>query len=193
MTSYADYEKTMLRSLWTWADRHHRGELDGGKRQGHPPVLADRFALKSVLVPPNGTTANDIRTAIPGKQHRWFRSLKSSQALTQSVFGAIRAFDRLDLLKNVSAECGRPAFFEDHRGSMLEFEHEVRSLGEPRPTSIDVLLSGREKRVAIECKLTEREFGSCSRPRLRPNDTTYSEQYCDGSYRVQRGRREPAL
>ena len=81
MTSYADYEKTMLRSLWTWADRHHRGELDGGKRQGRPPVLASKFALKSVLVPPNGTTANDIRTAIPGKQHRWFRSLKSSQAL----------------------------------------------------------------------------------------------------------------
>ena len=143
MTTYADYEKTMLRSLWTWADRHHGGELDGGKRQGRPPVLASKFALKGVLVPPNGTTANDIRTAIPVSQrHRWFRSLKSSQALTQSVFGAIRVFDRLDLLQNVSAECGRPAFFEDHRGTTLDFEHEVHCLGEPRPTSIDVLLRG---------------------------------------------------
>ena len=85
MTTYAAYEKTMFRSLWTWADRHHRGELDGGKRQGWPPVLAGRFALRGVLVPPSGTTANDIRTAVPkNQQHRWFRSIKSSQALTQS-------------------------------------------------------------------------------------------------------------
>ena len=191
MTRYAGYEQAVLQALWTWANRHHRGELDGGKRQGRPPVLADRFALKGVLVPPNSSTANAIRAAIPGSQrHRWFCSLKSSQALTQSVFGAIRAFDRLDLLQNVSAECGRPAFFEDHRGTTLNFEHEVRCLGEPRPTSIDVLLSGPQERVAIECKFTEQEFSACSRPKLRPDDAAYSDQYCDGSYRVQRGRRE---
>ncbi len=46
------------------------------------------------------------------------------------------------------------------------------------------------RRVAVECKFTEREFGVCSRPRLRPRDRTYAEQYCDGDYRVQRGRRE---
>ena len=191
MKSYADYEQAMHQALWSWADRHHRGELDGGKRQGRPPVLANRFAPKGVLVPPIGSRANDIRAAIPRNQrHQWFRSLKSSQALTQSVFGAIRAFDRLDLLQNVSTECGRPAFIEDHRGTTLDFEHEVRCLGEPRPTSIDVLLRGPQKRVAIECKLTEHEFGRCSRPQLRPDDTTYFEQHCDGSYRVQRGRRE---
>ena len=36
MKSYADYEKTMHQALWSWADRHHRGDLDGGKRQGRP-------------------------------------------------------------------------------------------------------------------------------------------------------------
>ena len=190
MMSYADYEKAVLRALWTWANRHHRGELDGGKRQGRPPVLADKFALKGVLVPPDGSKANDIRAAIPQNQrHHWFGSLKSSQALTQSVFGAVRAFDRLDLLRDVSAECGRPAFFEDHRGSALDFEYEVHCLEEPRPTSIDVLLRGPEKRVAVECKFTEQDFGTCSRPRLRPDDPVYCEQHCDGSYRVQRGRR----
>ena len=189
MTSYAEYERAVCEALWTWADGHHGGELDGGKRR--PPVLAKEFALKGVLVPPNRSKANDIRAAIPGNQrHRWFRSLKSSQALAQSVFGAVRAFDRLDLLQNVSAECGRPAFFEDHRCWTLDFEHEVCCLGEPRPTSIDVLLRGSQKRVAIECKFTEQDFGTCSRPRLRPSDTAYSEQHCDGSYRVQRGRRE---
>ena len=190
MTSYSDYEKMVLRTLWTWADQHHEGELDSGKRQGRPPVLAGGTASKNVLVPSDGSKVDEIRAAIPRNQrHWWFRSLKSSQALTQSVFGALRAFNRLDLLQNMSAECGRPAFFEDHRGWAFDFEHEVRCLKEPRPTSVDVLLSGPEKRVAIECKFTEQEFGTCSRPRLRPSDATYSEQHCDRNYKVQRQRR----
>ena len=187
MGSYAKYENTVLRGLWRWADQHHRGELDSGKRQGRPPVLGKRFASNGVLVPPDGSKANDIRAAIPPNQrHGWFRSLKSSQALTQSVFGAVRAFDRFDLLRDVSAECGRPAFFEDHHDWSLIFEHEVDSLQEPRRTSIDVLLSGLRRRVAIECKFTERKFGTCS----RPSKPKYSEQYCDGSYRIQFGRQE---
>ena len=39
-----------------------------------------------------------------------------------------------------------------------------RGLKETRPTSIDVLLSGPQKRIAIECKFTEQEFGAGSRP-----------------------------
>ena len=191
MTRYANYESALLQTMWTWADQHHQGEFDGIERQGRPPVLADRFASKNILVPRNSRKAHEIRAAIPERErHRWFTSLKSSQALAQSFFGAIRAFNRLDLLQDVPTECGRPAFFEGLHGSTLEFEHEVRGLGEPRPTSIDVLLRGPQKRIAIECKFTEREFGTCSRPRLRPGDKTYPEQHCDGSYRIQRGRRE---
>ncbi len=47
-----------------------------------------------------------------------------------------------------------------------------------------MLLSGPAGRVPIECKFTETEFGTCSRPRLPCN----SEHHCNGSYRVQRGR-----
>ena len=86
MTSYADYKKAVLDSLWTWANRTHPGALDRGKRQGRPPVLAKGFESKNVLVPPDESRAAEIRAAIPRKQqHRWFRSLKSSQALAQSV------------------------------------------------------------------------------------------------------------
>ena len=185
MTSYVEYEKAVLQSLWHWADQHHRGELEGGKQQ-RSPVLMSSFASNSILVPPNNSKANDIRTAIPGSQrHKWFRSLKSSQALTQSVFGAIRAFDRLDLFQDVSAECGRAAFFEDHRDGSLVFEHEVRGLEEPRPTSVDVMFTGPQERVATECKFTEREFGVCSRTQLSPDN----DQHCNGSYQVQSGRR----
>ncbi len=182
------------RTLWNWADRHHADRhhadrLDGGSREGRPPVLTREYATLNVLVPPDPLKAEEIRGAIPPAQrHRHFASLRSSQALTQSVFGAIAAFDRLDILDDVKAECGRPAFSNDHRGWRLELEHEVHTLGEPRPTSVDVLLSGSQGRVAIECKFTELEFGTCSRPRLQPGDAGYAAQHCDGTYRRQAGR-----
>ena len=124
------------------------------------------------------------------QRHRWFSSFKSSQALTQSVFGALIAFRRQALIQTVTAACGRPAFLEDSRESDLRFEYEVRTLGEPRRTSADVFLESAFERVAIECKFTERQFGFCSQPALRSRDPTYTEQYCNGDYRIQRGRRE---
>lgn len=187
MTSYATYEEGVCRTLWTWANRHHQCKLD--EKHDRVPVLADESASENILTPQDVSRAKVIRYAISRKQrHRWFRSLKSSQALAQSVFGALHAFDRLDLLQDVSAECGQSAFFEDSNDWTLCLEHEMNSLGEPRPTNVDVLLSGPEKRVAIECKFTEQEFGTCSRPRLRPGDANYAEQYCNGKYQVQRQR-----
>lgn len=191
MVDCTGYEKLLLGHLWRWADRCHAGELDGGPRVGRPPVLSAEFESNAVIVPPNPTKASEIVSAIPSKaRHRWFGSFKSSQALAQSVFGALGSFGRLDLLNGVIAECGRPAFLEDARCASLVLEHDVRTLAEPRPTSIDVLLEAGCRRVAVECKLTERKFGTCSRPQLRPGDSAFEEQHCDGNYRIQRGRRE---
>lgn len=177
--------------LWQWADRYHADELDGGGRANRSPVLRPSFADRNVLTPPEPPSiVSAIRQVIaPEQRHRHFASLRSSQALAQSVFGALRTLHRLDLLAGVAAECGRPAFFEAADGWSLTFEHEVRSLNEPRPTSVDVLLQG-PRRVAIECKFTEDEFGTCSRPRLKPTDNAYAQQFCDGTYRAQHGRRE---
>jgi hypothetical protein len=187
----SQYTDKVSRTLWAWADRHHRGQLDGRRQRGRPPVLDREYAEMNVLVSPDGAQAEQIRSAIaPPQRHRHFTSLRSSQALAQSVFGAIAAADRLDVLVNLTAECGRPAFFSDHKGWTLELEHEVDVLGEPRPTSVDVLMSSNNRRVAVECKFTEAEFGTCSRPRLRPGDAGYPEQYCDGSYTVQGARTE---
>ena len=185
------YLDRVRRTLGAWADRYHVGQLDGSRRQGRPPVLDHQYAELDVLVPPDGSHAEQIRAALaPRQRHRHFTSLRSSQALAQSVFANIAAADRLDLLANVTSECGRPAFFTEHEGWGLEFEHDVDRLGEPRPTSIDVLLARNDRRVAVECKFTEAEFGTCSRPRLRPGDPGYLEQYCDGSYRIQESRKE---
>ena len=187
----SSYEDALLGHLWGWANRYHSSELDGGSRVGRSPVLRPESASKSVLVPSDPAKSSGIVSTIPSKaRHQWFRSFKSSQALAQSVFGVLGSFDRLDLLDGVIAECGRPAFFEDARSASLVLEHEVRSLGEPRRTSVDVLLDAHSRRVAVECKLTERAFGVCSRPQLRPGDPNYADQHCDGSFRIQRGRSE---
>jgi len=185
------YKDEVFGSLWSWADLHHVDQLDGGRRHGRPPVLRPEFAEINVLVPPDQLHANQIRAAIrPAQRHRYFASLRSSQALAQSVFGSIDAFGRLDLLGRVTAEDERPAFFTDSGAWELELEHEVDTLEEPRPTSIDVMLSRPDQRVAIECKFMEGEFGTCSRPRLRPSDASYSAQHCDGNYGAQAGRVE---
>ena len=114
------YENVLLGHLWGWAGRYHAGELDGGPRDGRPPVLRAQSAPRSLLVPPDPTKASGIVSAIPSKaRHQWFRSFKSSQALTQSVFAALDCFGRLDLLHGVIAGCGRPAFFEDARSASL--------------------------------------------------------------------------
>ncbi len=180
------YLRAVAQILWTYADQHHENELDGGKRNKRPPVLAKQFASKNVLVPLDGDRAQDVRTAIPTNQrHRWFHSLKSSQALTQSVFAAIFVFNRLDLLGDITAECGRPAFFVEQQDWRLNFEHELRGLNEPRPTSVDVLLNQPRRQVAIECKFTEPDFGTCSRTDLCPDDANY----CNGNYQLQKDRR----
>ena len=184
----SSYGVAVNQCLWTWATQHVAELLDGASRQGRPPVLKPEFADMNVLVPSDAVQREQIRTAIRFNQrHRHFASLRSSQALTQSVFGAISAAGRLDLLAGITAECGRPAFFTSGDHWMLEFEHNVATLGEPRPTSIDVMLSRVDQCVAIECKFTESEFGTCSRTRLRPGELGW----CDGSYRVPGGAAQP--
>ena len=184
-----NYRDAVTHTMWVYADRHHKGELDGGARnRWRPPVLASGLDSKNVLIPSKGPKSDQILSAIPtGKRHRWFGSFRSSQALTQSVFGGIAAFNRLDLLEEVYAECGRPAFFDNRGKWAVDFEYDVSGLGEPRSTSIDVLLTRPYQRVAIECKFMEVAFGVCSRTDRRQYPEP--EQHCDGNYRIQSGRR----
>jgi hypothetical protein len=68
-------------------------------------------------------------------------------------------------------------------------EHKINYLGERRQTSLDGYISGNF-RIAIECKFTESEFGTCSRPRLTTADSNYESEYCNGKYSLQRARNE---
>lgn len=182
----AGYIEAMHDRMWRWAYPEHADALDGVTRPNGPPVFKRETATHNVPVPADAAKARAILSTVPsGKRHLWFRSTKSSQALAQGVFGALIAYDRLDVLAGVAAECGRPAFYADAAGWSLTLEHTVTTLAEPRPTSVDVLARGPGGCVAVECKLTEHDFGKCSRTR-RENGRG---PLCDGTYRHQQGRR----
>ncbi len=61
------YREEILRTLWAYAERHHEGELDGGPRQGRPPVLEPEPAGRNILVPPDGSLAEEIRGSIAAR------------------------------------------------------------------------------------------------------------------------------
>jgi len=110
--------------------------------------------------------------------------MRSSQALAQSVFGNLKIEGKLGLLAGLMTNEQLPAFGNNPGQASIQLEYNVSHLGEPRPTSVDVWFDS-EQRIAVECKLTEPEFGTCSRPRLKQG---VDQNYCDGSYTRQNNR-----
>jgi hypothetical protein len=120
------------------------------------------------------------------RRHQWFGSMASSQALTQTVFGTLAVMGRLGVLAALVTEDGERPFGPSSAGERrLELEVEADHLNEPRPTSKDVGFIGLNP-VTVECKLTEKGVGTCSRPDLPSSDP----DHCDGSYTRQSGRCE---
>lgn len=116
--------------------------------------------------------------------------MNSSQALAQSLFGNLAVHDFLRLLTAVKDDDGRPLLGEGQASSdNFSMEFHVNYLGERHPTRLDVHFSG-EYQVAFECRLRELEVGPCSRPGLKPSDSNYTRDHCNGTYSKQRARTE---
>jgi hypothetical protein len=116
--------------------------------------------------------------------------MASSQALCQSLFGSLKVMGEIHLLQRIHAEGGLPAFFESADAfPSLELEYSVKTLNEPRPTSIDAYFYGSH-RVAVEVKFAEAGFGTCSRPHLTAKDSNFERGYCNGTLSHQRGRKD---
>jgi hypothetical protein len=185
------YSRDLLAGFWNYREGHSpdAARYDAVVRSStRPPVFL--AGDDNVMVPPGADpeTTSVIRSAIPkADRHRHFGSMRSSQALAQSVFGGLRALGRIDALSGLVAEDGWPAFFASADGINVALEHRVTTLGEQRnrETQVDVWFDGLQ-RVVVECKLSEERFGSCSRPDLDPEKLSH----CSGDYTVQHGRRE---
>ena len=198
------YQDRLRAAFWRYREEQFAGADDlfddqyqpGGVQ---PPVFKPEHTHRNVLLRPRATR-DEIETvlaAIPdGAHHKWFRSMASSQALAQSVFANLKYHNKLGLLADLRGEDSLPPFPSGlvrpryaWAVPQLELEYEVNYLDEPRPTSVDALFDG-QYRVAVECKLSESEVGSCSRPRLGPSDSNFESDHCDGTYTHQRGRRD---
>ena len=195
MSAYRNYTFKLIQRFWDYVDADSNGEKNHFESQNRdlqrPPVFRRSFASENILISPDtdDNTRNAITSILPiNERHKYFASMRSSQALAQSVFGNLAARGFLGLLNGLSSEDGLPAFGVDFERASMQLEYNVTHLGEPRPTSVDVWFES-ESRIAVECKLTEPEFGSCSRPKLRQgNDDNYDQDYCDGTYTRQRNR-----
>ncbi len=125
-----------------------------------------------------------------GEKHKWFRSMNSSQALAQSVFGNLAIHDSLHILSELQDDEGLDLFGKAQISSEnFMMEYKVNYLGEPHSTSLDGYISG-DYRIVIECKFIEAEVGTCSRPRLKPTASNYEKERCNGTYSIQRARKE---
>lgn len=110
--------------------------------------------------------------------------------MAQSVFGNLRVAKKLDCLLELRDQEGRSLFpISDPEACSLE--HQLKYLGEVEQaqTSVDVMFV-QGYRVAVECKLTEDQFGTCSRPELTDDDPTYDTDFCDGTFTFQKNRTE---
>jgi hypothetical protein len=111
-------------------------------RRGGAVVFKPECVKKNLPISPKWSV-NDgdciIGKLRPSKRHKHFGSMRSSQALAQSVFGAIEVFHLLRLLSDIESEDGRCAFGPRVGEAKLEFEKEMQNLGEER------------RRTSIEC------------------------------------------
>ena len=183
---YWEYQQSLFP---VWQDYFDRPIAEDTR----PPVFRKDEAWRNVIVEPgaNQQEIDRLLALLPKyDRHKWFRSMNSSQALAQSVFGNLAVHDCLSSLADLQDDDGMKLLGEAQASSdnfVMEFK--VDYLGEPRQTSIDVYLGGN-CRVAIECKFTESEIGTCSRPRLTPADSNYDSDHCNGTYTKQRARNE---
>lgn len=198
MSAYSAYLQSLLARFWRYKERafaKHPSWFDRSEPTGQrSPVFVRNRADSNVLIHPSGVFANqneEVLHAIPrNKRHLWFGSMRSSQALAQSVFGTLRAYEKMGLLTELKGDDGNPLFGSSEGvGARMSLEHAIAYLGE-RPghtTEVDVFIGG-EMQVAVECKLTEQEVGTCSRPRIPTKDARFAKEYCDGRYARQRER-----
>ncbi len=107
---------------------------------------------------------------------------QSSQALAIDVFGTIKASPERNRILDGLAE----SLLVPRRGPWrvyLEWNDPFNDLHEKRRTQIDVVIRNEAAVLFIECKFSEKEAGSCSRPIPRREFGGLAS--CNGNYQWQ--------
>lgn len=190
-----DYQATLVRQLTEFRRRYFpNGDSLFVCRESGPPVFLADHADANVLTPPRATEdmARAVVNAMPaGKRQRFFGSMKSSQALAQSVFGNLKASGKWQVLQSLTGDDGESIFFPAPGAevqALLEHEMDYLDKKAQAASRVDVFLLQGPYRTAVECKLAEPAFGRCSRPLPKPDDTRSDKSTGDSSYTSQQGR-----
>jgi len=192
-----DYKADLLQRYWNYQETRFANEqtlFDSRYvKPASPPVFIRSKARNNVIINPSASEQEKKKLfdLIPeGEFQKWYGSMNSSQALAQSVLGNLFVHNSLHYLSELIDDEGMDLFGKAQISSdNFAMEYKVNYLGEPRSTSLDGYVSGNY-RIAIECKFTEPEVGTCSRPRLESTVSNYESEHCNGAYSIQRARKE---
>jgi len=192
-----DYKADLNRRYWAYQESRfpnwQRFFERPNVQDGRPPVFLAREAWQNVIINPKASPQEIGRLlALVSEpdRHKWFRSMNSSQALAQSIFGNLAIHGFLQYLAELDDDEGNALLGKAQISSdNFAMEFKIDYLGEPRRTSLDGYISGNY-RIAFEYKFTESEVGTCSRPQLTLADSNYESEHCDGTYSRQRARTE---
>ena len=120
--------------------------------------------------------------------HKGAASPRSSQALAVSVFGTIAAHPSRQALIDEALRLMFGWDRADGEDWSVDLERKLPAdlLGEPRPTTVDILLQNKASAVLLECKFTEAGGGPCSQTKPLSKGRHRGVVQCDGNYREQR-------
>lgn len=192
-----DFRVDLIQRFWKYAIPKDYLKIHNLDRRTEtpkrPPVFLRSEAWKNVIINPQSKHSEKERllALIPeGERHKWYGSMSSSQALAQSVLGNLAIYNHLECLTGLKSDEGHPLLEKaDLSPGNFSMEHKINFLCEPQRTSLDGYIAG-DYQIAIECKFTESEVGTCSRPRLALTASNYESEYCDGNYSYQMTRVE---
>ena len=139
MGAYDDYLLAVVDHFWDYAE-HEFGDrpqiFERSERSPHrSPVFVGGAAEYNVLYPPNAepNVRQAIVASVPtSERHRHFASMRSSQALAQSIFGSLAALGKADVLAGLSTNDELPTV---RNGVTVRMEYLVEHLGEPTPAT----------------------------------------------------------
>ncbi len=196
MSKMTEYKDDLFQRYWDYHDNQFTKGKGFFERPyapgGRPPVFIRSEAHKNIIINPSASEQEkkELFDLVPeGEWHKWYRSMNSSQALAQSILGNLFVYNSLHCLSELKDDTGLPLFGKGKNSfDRFKMEHKIDYLGEPRPTSLDGFLPG-DYQIAIECKFTEAEVGTCSRPRLTPANSNFEKDHCNGTYSIQRKRK----
>lgn len=164
----------MSKANESFAQRMKEHQISWARQRGHSELLEPRKDKAPSWVLKEGSEDKNVKVKswwqyIKGREHKWARSLLSSQCFAVNLFGPL--VEKPILAKRVLEELlPHRTIAKDDVVNVL-FEHTPENapewLGETgQPTQIDVFFTiQRFKKpigyLLIEVKFTEQEFGSC--------------------------------